>query len=72
MTRLGPHTHHGCTEWIFLLEGELHLELEPGKRVVLQPGQSISFDGEIPHSAYFPKQSTLIVITVPAAEGFPE
>ena len=78
-----PEHKHDQREWIIVIEGELHLCVNDverktshynvrGRNIVLLPGDYYFVEGGTRHSAESPIATTLIAITVPKSEEFPD
>jgi len=65
------HVHKESDEWLIILEGTLGLDLE-GKTIMLDKYDSIKITADKPHKAIAVEDSTIIAITVPRDDGFPE
>lgn len=65
------HVHVNIDEWLILLKGSLSLFIED-ELVVLNRYDSIKITADKPHHAIAVEDSTIIAITAPRDDGFPE
>lgn len=65
------HSHKYSREWVIVLEGLLKLTLD-GEELVLDKYDSIKIEADKPHSAKALQDTTIIAITIPKDDGFPE
>lgn len=59
----GSPLSHPAEEWLFVLEGKMRLILG-GKQYLLEPGDSIYFDGAIPHKSVAVGDEALVYLCV--------
>lgn len=65
------HVHSNSDEWLILLKGILEVAIEKDS-TVLHKYDSIKITADKPHKAVAVENSTIIAITVPRDDGFPE
>ena len=66
-----PHVHTSITEWVIVLSGMLKVYRE-GFTDTLVKYESLQIPANKPHSALALEDTTIIAITVPKDEGYPE
>ena len=70
-TTFNTHLHDMSGEWVIVLDGVLDATIE-SKTFTLGKYDSIKIDANKPHSAIAVEDTTIIAITVPRDEGYPE
>ena len=65
------HAHFNSDEWLIVIHGTLGLIIEE-KYILLNRYDSIKITADKPHQAIAVEESTIIAITVPRDDGFPE
>jgi quercetin dioxygenase-like cupin family protein len=70
-TNFNTHKHAISGEWVIVLEGLLDATIN-SKSILLSKYDSIKIDAATPHSAIAVEDTTIIAITVPKDEGYPE
>ena len=65
------HKHEISGEWLIVLNGILKVVVD-GEEYILNKYDSIKIDAKKPHFAIAVADTTLIAITVPKDDGFPE
>lgn len=65
------HAHYNSDEWLIILNGTISLLLEE-EYILLNRYDSIKITADKPHQAIAVENSTIIAITVPRDDGFPE
>lgn len=67
-----PHKH-AEHEWFIVYEGAMRVLLpESDEEVLLKPADSYYLPPKTPHAVVWPENTRMIVVTIPAAEGFPD
>lgn len=70
-TEMDFHIHEEA-EIIKVLSGELHITIDGEAKHILTDGEIIILQPYVAHHAYWPKDTTLIAITLPACQNWPE
>lgn len=65
------HVHKNIDEWLIMLKGSLELFIE-GEKTVLNKYDSVKITADKSHYAIAVEDSTIIAITAPRDDGFPE
>lgn len=66
------HTHTDKAEWIIVYNGSIRFWYGDTDTVVLQVGDSLKLEPNVPHSAEVLELCHMIAITIPADEGYPD
>lgn len=66
-----PEHDHEQWELLIVYSGEMHLAIG-GKKRILKPKNFYYMNPGDVHSAYFPKETWFLAITMPAADSWPE
>jgi len=69
-TRMPIH-QHDRTEYVLVWEGELIFNFS-GKEVTLKENEFYRIEPNTPHSVYWPVDTNLIAVVIPAEEGWPD
>ena len=69
-TKVDFHSHH-AKEWLIIYKGSLKVHLK-NNNAVLNVGESIIIDPEIPHKVSSEVYTELVAITIPKGKGFPD
>ena len=66
-----PKHLHGEREWCIVISGELETDVG-GEKGVIKDGEYFVAEPGVPHGVLAIKDTWIIAVTVPAAEGFPD
>ncbi len=69
-TRFPTHTHNQ-REWLIVYEGEMSICID-GKEITIGAGEYVFIGPDTPHSAFFPKDTFYVAITIPMSPDWPK
>lgn len=68
-TRMAVHSHNSI-EYALVWEGELIFDIG-GKKLTLKEKEHCKIESNTPHSVYWPVDTSLLAVVIPAEEGWP-